>query len=245
MLTAVFVPCAFISGIVGQFFKQFALTIATSTVISAFNSLTLSPALAAMLIKPKSREKPEALPRLAYALAGAATGVLLPGRPNLGGPDRTGLDGPPWWTPAVAIGGRWSGRALGWVVGWPADRFLVWFFGVFNAGFTALTRPAIPGSSGSCSKGSFAVLLVYGGLLYLTYYAFDKTPTGFIPSQDKGYLLVNVQMPDSTSVEKTQAGHEAGRGDRPEDAGRQAHRGDRRVSRSCSTPTPPTSGRCT
>ena len=67
VLTAVFVPCAFITGIVGQFFRQFALTIATSTVISAFNSLTLSPALAALLIRPKSKDKPEALPRPAYA----------------------------------------------------------------------------------------------------------------------------------------------------------------------------------
>src|SRR5262249_50044029 len=53
VLTAVFVPCAFISGIVGQFFRQFALTIAASTLISTFNSLTLSPALAALLLKPQ------------------------------------------------------------------------------------------------------------------------------------------------------------------------------------------------
>ena len=54
VLAAVFVPCAFISGIIGQFFRQFALTIATSTLISAFNSLTLSPALAASLLRPQS-----------------------------------------------------------------------------------------------------------------------------------------------------------------------------------------------
>ena len=71
VLTAVFVPCAFISGIVGQFFRQFALTIATSTVISAFNSLTLSPALAAILIRPKGQGRQEALPVLAYVGAGA------------------------------------------------------------------------------------------------------------------------------------------------------------------------------
>ena len=77
VLTAVFVPCAFITGIVGQFFRQFALTIATSTVISAFNSLTLSPALAAILIKrrdPSSRPR-RALPRLAYALLGRLSGI--------------------------------------------------------------------------------------------------------------------------------------------------------------------------
>ena len=96
-----------------------------------------------------------------------------------------------------------AGALAGWVIGWPVDRLLVWFFGVFNAGFLAVTK----GYTWIVSillKGSIAVLLVYGGLLYLTYYAFDKTPTGFIPSQDKGYLLVNVQMPDSTSVEMTQ-----------------------------------------
>jgi multidrug efflux pump len=196
VLTAVFVPCAFITGIVGQFFRQFALTIATSTLISAFNSLTLSPALAAILIKPKSREKPEALPRVAYALVGAALGYLylapfLKGRVELA---------PELATAAVcAI----CGGVAGWVIGWPVDRFLVWFFGVFNAGFTAVTR-GYTWIVGLMLKGSFAVLIIYGGLLYLTYYAFEVTPTGFIPTQDKGYLLVNVQMPDSTSVEKTQ-----------------------------------------
>src|SRR5438309_1622251 len=71
VLTAVFVPCAFISGIVGQFFRQFALTIAVSTIISAFNSLTLSPALAALLLKPRNvGTRSEALPRLFYLLGG-------------------------------------------------------------------------------------------------------------------------------------------------------------------------------
>src|SRR5207302_4436772 len=79
VLTAVFVPCAFISGIVGQFFRQFALTIAVSTVISAFNSLTLSPALAALLFKPRAADGGHgaALPRVAYALGGAFLAYLL------------------------------------------------------------------------------------------------------------------------------------------------------------------------
>ena len=63
VLSAVFVPCAFITGITGQFFRQFALTIAVSTVISAFNSLTLSPALAALLLQGHGHGKDEALPR--------------------------------------------------------------------------------------------------------------------------------------------------------------------------------------
>src|SRR5205807_10263499 len=75
VLSAVFIPCAFISGIIGQFFRQFALTIAVSTLLSAFNSLTLSPALAALLLRPRDHARPaEPLPRLAYALLGGWAG---------------------------------------------------------------------------------------------------------------------------------------------------------------------------
>ena len=68
VLSAVFVPCMFITGITGQFFRQFALTIAVSTVISALNSLTLSPALAALFLKPRGEGRNEVLPRLAFVL---------------------------------------------------------------------------------------------------------------------------------------------------------------------------------
>jgi len=197
VLTAVFVPCAFITGIVGQFFRQFALTIAVSTVISTFNSLTLSPALAAILIRPKNLAKPEALPRLAYALAGGLLGYLYL-TPTIAG--RLG-EVPEYSAEAIAAA---VGAMVGYLAGWPIDRALVWFFGVFNAGFRAVTA-GYTRIVGLLLKGSIAVVLAYGGLLYLTYHAFEKTPAGFIPSQDKGYLLVNVQMPDSTSVEKTQA----------------------------------------
>ncbi|MGE0609365.1 MAG: efflux RND transporter permease subunit, partial [Pirellulales bacterium] len=74
VLSAVFIPCAFISGITGQFFRQFALTIAVSTVISAFNSLTLSPALTAMLLRPRDKQQAPPLPRAAFALAGGWLG---------------------------------------------------------------------------------------------------------------------------------------------------------------------------
>src|SRR5580765_2418442 len=77
VLSAVFVPCAFISGITGQFFRQFALTIAVSTVISAFNSLTLSPALAALLLKPRRKGHFEALPWFAFPPVGAWVGHKL------------------------------------------------------------------------------------------------------------------------------------------------------------------------
>src|SRR4029434_10420632 len=69
VLSAVFIPCAFISGITGQFFRQFALTIAVSTVISALNSLTLSPALGAILLKPHGAEK-DAVQRILDGLLG-------------------------------------------------------------------------------------------------------------------------------------------------------------------------------
>src|SRR5207253_284105 len=74
VLSAVFIPCAFISGIIGQFFRQFALTIAVSTLISAFNSLTLSPALAALLLKPRHKGTFEALPWFAFLPLGAWIG---------------------------------------------------------------------------------------------------------------------------------------------------------------------------
>ncbi len=77
VLSAVFVPCAFISGITGAFFRQFAVTIAVSTVISAFNSLTLSPALTALLLRPQDKETSPPLPRLAYVLGAALWGLVL------------------------------------------------------------------------------------------------------------------------------------------------------------------------
>src|SRR5207244_6559604 len=76
---AVFIPCAFISGITGQFFRQFALTIAVSTVISAFNSLTLSPALCALLLRPRGKGSYEALPRFSFVVAGGLLGWLFLG----------------------------------------------------------------------------------------------------------------------------------------------------------------------
>lgn len=146
-LSAVFIPTAFIAGISGQFYRQFALTIATSTLISAFNSLTLSPALAAILLKPRGQQK-DPLSRL--------------------------LD--------FAFG---------------------WLFRGFNAAFERTT--AVYGRLGRlCVRASAVALLVYGGLLLLTYLGFLTTPTGFVPNQDKGYLLVAVQLPDSASLQRTQ-----------------------------------------
>ena len=194
VLTAVFVPCAFITGIVGQFFRQFALTIATSTLISAFNSLTLSPALAALLIRPRSAGRHHALPLLFYAVLGAYLGFLWL-------PDRLGrwIEDSEILRQGVAGG---LGFGLGLAVGPILDRVLVWFFGVFNAGFRVATAGYTRVVGGLLRASVFTVAL-YGGLLVLTYGIFQTTPMGFIPSQDMGYLLVNVQMPDSTSLERT------------------------------------------
>ncbi|MBL9161646.1 MAG: efflux RND transporter permease subunit [Planctomycetaceae bacterium] len=148
VLMCVFIPCAFISGITGQFFRQFALTIAVSTFFSAVNSLTLSPALCALLLKSKD-QSPDPLTQLLNLTLG-------------------------------------------------------WFFKLFNFGFTKASD--IYGRIvGMLLRGSVVVLAVYGGLLYLTYVGFTSVPTGFIPNQDKGYLLVDVRLPDSASLERTMA----------------------------------------
>jgi len=146
VLTAVFVPCAFISGIVGQFFRQFALTIAVSTLLSAINSLTLSPALAALLLKPK-HAKADPLDLL-----------------------------------------------LQWTLGW--------FFFLFNSGFDLVNR-AYGAIVGGALRISLLVLIAYIGMLWLTANMFQSAPTGFIPQQDKGYLIVNVTLPDGASLERT------------------------------------------
>ncbi len=207
VLTAVFVPCAFISGIIGQFFRQFALTIATSTVISAFNSLTLSPALAALLIKPKSAAKKEVLPWFAYALGGGWGGWTLLNGPIahfLGASLKSPQLSPTQTALASALAAVAAGAAAGVLVSRPFDAVLGFLFRGFNRTFQAATN-AYTRVIGTFLRVSFIVLIVYGGLLGLTYRTFNRTPSGFIPAQDKGYLLVNVQLPDSTSVEHTRA----------------------------------------
>ncbi|MHB1037863.1 MAG: efflux RND transporter permease subunit [Pirellulales bacterium] len=147
VLFAVFIPAAFVGGISGQFFRQFAVTIAFSTLISAFNSLTLSPALAVILLRPRSARRD-----------------------------------PLTWLLDVTLG---------------------WFFRLFNTGFN-LGMSAYLRAVGMLLRVSVITMLVYGGLLALTWWQFNRVPTGFIPQQDKGYLLLNVQLPDSASVERTE-----------------------------------------
>ncbi|HSU54808.1 MAG TPA: efflux RND transporter permease subunit [Candidatus Dormibacteraeota bacterium] len=148
VLSAVFIPTAFISGITGQFYRQFALTIAVSTIISTFNSLTLSPALCAILLQPH----------------GARHDLFT----------------------------RILDRTLGW--------FFIGFNRVFGASTTAYSRVV-----GRLIRFSFLALLVYFGLLGLTYFGFKAVPSGFIPTQDKGYIAMFAQLPDAASLERTGA----------------------------------------
>jgi multidrug efflux pump len=200
VLTAVFVPCAFISGIMGQFFRQFALTISVSTVISAFNSLTLSPALTALLLRPRDKHGAPPLPSLAFVIAGGWAGWEFLG---------------PWLLASAAKlpfsvteqNAAWIGTILGALAGGilaiPLNRILGFGFRAFNRAFD-LTASAYTWTVGRLLRVSFLVLILYGGLLYLTYEGFQATPKGFIPTQDKGYLVVNLQLPDSASVGRTE-----------------------------------------
>jgi multidrug efflux pump len=147
VLCAVFVPTAFISGLTGEFYKQFALTIAISTVISAFNSLTLSPALSALLLKAHGAP-PDRLTRL--------------------------LNG-----------------ALGWL------------FRPFNRFFARASHGYVQGV-GHVLRAGGIVLLIYGGLIGLTYLGFARTPTGFVPSQDKQYLVAFAQLPPAATLDRTE-----------------------------------------
>jgi len=221
VLSAVFIPCAFISGITGQFFRQFALTIASSTILSMINSLTLSPALAVMLLRPREAGRHQALPRVAIAGLGAWLGYarlgpwLLPyleqagaaavsraGVADLVGEFAQRVGATPEQT-AGALGAILCGLVL-WMTSDLINRILGAFFGWFNRGFLA-TAGLYSRSVGGLLRVFPLVFLVYGALLFLTYDRFVKTPKGFIPSQDMGYLLVNVQLPDSAAVERTKA----------------------------------------
>ena len=217
VLSAVFVPAAFISGIIGQFFRQFALTIAVSTLISAFNSLTLSPALSALLLKRRVKGHFEALPWFGFLPFGAWAGhklgfhygewfrqvldrglELLSSREIVLSPDT--IDFLQTWGPTIE--GGIVGLLAGIILGRPLNLILGLSFSAFNRAFDFSTTVYTRAISGLLRVGVF-VLLVYGGLLGLTYWGFKQTPTGFIPQQDKGYLLVNVQLPDAAAVTRT------------------------------------------
>ena len=148
VLCAVFVPIAFISGLTGEFYRQFALTIAFSTIISAFNSLTLSPALAATLLK--AHDAPKDL---------LARGM---------------------------------------------DRVLGPFFRGFNKLFHRGSEGYATGVGGILKRRSGAIL-VYAALLGLTYFGFQLVPPGFVPLQDKAYLVSFAQLPEGATLDRTEA----------------------------------------
>ena len=146
VLCAVFIPTAFISGLSGQFYKQFAVTIAISTVISAFNSLTLSPALSALLLKGHHDKKD-----------------LLT-------------------------------KAMDLLLGWffrPFNRFFDWSSNVY----VGIVKRTI--------RLSFIALLLYGGLVWATMKGFQIVPDGFVPGQDKQYLVGFAQLPEGSSLDRT------------------------------------------
>jgi len=148
VLCAVFVPVAFISGLTGQFYRQFALTIAFSTLISAFNSLTLSPALAAVLLRPRG------------APADAPTRLL--------------------------------NGSLGWLFR-PFNRL----FARASTRYGTIVR--------SITRRSAVAVAVYGGLVLLGIAGFSRVPAGFVPTQDKMYLVAIAQLPDAASLDRTDA----------------------------------------
>ena len=148
VLAAVFIPTAFTPGLTGQFYKQFALTITISTIISSINSLTLSPALAALLLKEKGAKK------------------------------------------------DWLSKTIDFL-------FKRWLFNPFNALFERGSAAYTSGVK-KLLRLSVFVIIVYAGLLGLTYHQFDTTPKGYIPTQDKQYLVSFAQLPDAASLNRTE-----------------------------------------
>jgi multidrug efflux pump len=147
VLSSVFLPSALLPGITGQFYRQFALTIAFSTIISAFNSLTLSPALAALLLRGHHAPK------------------------------------------------DWLARAMDKVLGKP--------FALFNRAFQRSSEGYGKGVGGILSRKSGA-LVVYGALLVATMVLFRLVPPGFVPLQDKQYLVSFAQLPQGATLDRTE-----------------------------------------
>jgi multidrug efflux pump subunit AcrB len=216
VLCAVFIPCAFISGITGRFFRQFALTIAASTVISAINALTMTPSRALLIFKTKEgsnghEHKKEALPWWIFASLGFVTanyGFKLLGSLVLSASDMdeevsesASLEA--WGLYAVCFApGMCAGLAFGWFCIQPVNFVLGALFRGFNNAFDRLTDVY----GWTIARGlrlSAIVVLAYGGLVFLTYVMFRDSPRGFVPQQDMGRIMVSVQLPDSASMTRT------------------------------------------
>jgi multidrug efflux pump len=198
VLAAVFVPSTFLPGLTGRFFQQFAVVVAVSTLISAFNSLSLSPALCALLLKPHDSAhggKKNPLPAVGVALLAAGLAAVYGGRLL------AGVGGPAW---AVPVGLAVAGGVAGYFVAKPLNWVLAKLFAGFNYGFDKFVGGYGWGVD-KLLRVSLLVLVVYAGLLAATGYGFTMVPGGFIPQQDQGYAVVNIQLPDGASQQRTQA----------------------------------------
>jgi len=217
VLSSVLLPSAFLSGITGQFFRQFALTISISMLISAINAMTMTPARAAWIFghrKPHEHgeEGKEALPWWFFALIGGLLSVWLLTRLFFNGAAADEGEAVPGGIKAMLLtwlidGGLFlPGAILGGAVGWFIVRPVNWGLGRFFRGFNGLferTTRAYGLTVGWTLRTSAIVLVLYVGLIGLTAFGFAHLPSGFIPVQDKGYLVTNVQLPDSASLERT------------------------------------------
>jgi multidrug efflux pump len=225
VLSSVFLPCCFLGGVSGQFFKQFAMTIAVSTIISAVNALTMTPSRAVLIFKTEEgakghEHKKEALPWWFFGLlGGVALWYLAPrflagrwGLPAIPGTEEieegTGAIGVPLWASCVAfapyvVTGVVFGGLIGKLIIRPVNKMLGWCFRAFNVAFDWMAG-GYSWAVGKTLRVSAIVMLIYVGLLGATYWQFTRTATGFVPQQDKGYLLLNVQLQDSASVERTE-----------------------------------------
>ena len=221
VLSSVFLPSAFLVGITGQFFRQFALTISAAMIISAINAMTMTPARAASIFATRrpgehGAQGKEALPWWFFGLLGGlATAWLL--IPNIGvqlglpeggegaevvpGNLRTSLLEYAIYF-VLFVPGAIAGGILGWFIIGPVNLILGSFFRGFNWFFDQATH-AYGRTVGWALRLSVIVLVIYVGLIGFTGFGFTRVPTGFIPSQDKGRLIANIQLPDSASLERT------------------------------------------
>ncbi len=209
VLCSVFLPSALLPGISGQFYRQFALTIAASMIISATNAMTMTPSRAVLIFQNAHHgaegheDTREALPWWGYAaLLGWGGAELLWTRvlPVLGLSAVTGQAGWKAWAFWLVL---WiPGILIGTAITKPVNRILSRLFKWFNRGFDFVAH-SYGRMVGFSLRLSVIVLLIYGGLIGMTYFGMTHIPTGFIPPQDKGYLIVDVQLPDSASLERT------------------------------------------
>jgi multidrug efflux pump len=212
VLAAVFIPVAFMAGISGQFYKQFALTIAVSTLISAVNALTMTPARCVLVFKnhhsaDSHGQAKEALPRSGIAMILGVIGAkfLLPfvEKPlngvfgSLGIPESV-ASWISWLSTVIGV------SLFGWFVSPVVSKGLNAFLSGFNLVFDKLTNFYGKLITRAIRLAAI-VVVIYAGLIGATWYGFKTVPVGFIPQQDKGYLVVNAQLPDGASLERTEA----------------------------------------